>query len=275
MTMTTKIYFQNSVSGEPSYTAEDFSKFFGHFVSNGILYDKDDGAGFATSFASDSTKDSVKVSVQPGAVCTGGKMLVFTEAETLSVGTVGGQALVRYISVVYNTQQKTVALSATETEPTKSETCFPIAKITVYPKALSAYTDIIEDLRQSTGYVFGILETSTTYETILDTAYDNVNTLIQEYQALAQKVDETGSATILSIYSQTITPTDLTNGSVSLDLPETATAILWYDLYLNGRLYTGDKITVNTATKTVNFSKFPAGNDVIIIVFYEVGESNG
>ena len=273
--MTTKIYFQNSVSGEPSYTAEDFSKFFGHFVSNGILYDKDDGAGFATSFASDSTKDSVKVIVQPGAVCTGGKMLVFTEAETISLGAVGGQAIIRYISVVYDTTQKTVALSSTETEPTKSETCYPIAKITVYPKALSAYTDIIEDLRQSTGYVLGILEDTTTYETILDTAYNNVSTLISEYHDLAQKVDETGSATILSIYTQTITPSDLTDGAVSLALPETASTILGYELYLNGRTYSGDKITVNATTKTVNFSKFPAGNEVIIIVFYEVGESNG
>ena len=273
--MTAKIYFQNSVNGVPSYTAEDFSNFFGHFVSNGILYDKESGAGFATSFASDSTKDAVKVVVQPGTVCTGGKMLVFTEVKTISLGAVGGQAISRYISVVYDTAQKTVTLSATETEPTKSETTFPIAKITVYPKALSAYTDIIEDLRQSTGYVLGILEDTMTYETILDTAYDNVDTLISEYKALAQKVEETGSATILSIYNQTITPSDLTSGTVSLDLPETATAVLGYDLYLNGRIYTGNKITVNTTTKTVSFSKFPAGNEVIVVVFYEVGESNG
>lgn len=273
--MTTKIFFQNSVDGKPSYTAEDFSEFFGHFVSNGILYDKESGAGFATSFASESTKDSVKVIVQPGTVCTGGKMLVFTEAETISIGAVGGQALIRYISVVYDTTQKTVSLSATETVPAKSETCYPIAKITVYPKALSAYTDIIEDLRQSTGYVLGILEDTTTYETILDTAYNNVSTLISEYHDLAQKVDETGSATILSIYTQTITPSDLTDGAVSLALPETASTILGYELYLNGRTYSGDKITVNATTKTVNFSKFPAGNEAIIIVFYEVGESNG
>ena len=269
--MTRKIFFQNSVNGQPSYTAEDFSAFFGNFVSNGILFNRTTGAGLSVSFAPESTKDDIKVIVQPGAICSNGKIGVFTEAEIIDLGAVGGELLTVYVSVVYNIDQKEIGFDTSSTKPTNSDKVFPIAKIKVYPKSMSRYTDMVEDLRQETGYVDGILTDTRTHETILDTAYGNINTLISQYKDLAQQVEDTGTATSIALHSQTVGASDLVDGEVLLTIPPTAKSIIGYDIYLNGRLYTGNTISVDIAQKKAKFTKLTDGNSAIINVFYVVG----
>lgn len=264
--MSSKIYFQNAVDGTPSYTAEDFSSIFGAYLTNGIVCGQE-GAGFACTFSPTSTKEAVSVIVQPGAVCTDGKLCVFDEAETVSIGAVGGETLIRWISVVYNLTTKSVALETQTSEPTATASIFPLAKITVYPKSQSAKIDTIEDLRQTTGYVSGILSTAKTYGSILSTAYGNITTLTDAYEDLASQVAETGTVITVGMTAQTLTAEDFPSGTATITVPEGG-SILGYELYLNGRAYTGPSITVSTADGKVSCQKMTGQNNIIIVIFY-------
>ncbi len=252
--MAKTVYFQNAgADGYPVYDAKSFTGLMSHLVSDGIFITKADGAGLAVSFSAGYTKDDVRVMVKPGAVCASGAVCIIDTATELELGAVGGTELIKDIVIEFDSTDYTFALKAVDnatTEPLDTTVStvktFPLATVVVYPQSQSRNSDYILDVRPQTGYVDGILDTPKSYGTVLDTALSNYTTLNRSYQILAQQVEETGTAVTIGIHTQTVSYDDMSHNEggyfCTLTAPTDSAQILDTDIYLNGRLYTGQDI---------------------------------
>lgn len=279
--MAKTVYFQNAgADGYPVYDAKSFTGLMSHLVSDGIFITKADGAGLAVNFSTGYTKDDVRVMVKPGAVCASGAVCIIDTATELELGAVGGTELIKDIVIEFDSAEYTFALKAVDTATTEpldttvsTVKTFPLATVVVYPQSQSKNSDYILDLRPQTGYVDGILDTPKSYGTMLDTALSNYTTLKQSYQALAQQVEDTGTAVTMGIHTQAIAYDDLSHNDgwyfCTLTTPTNSAQILDTDLYLNGRLYTGQGIKVDRVQGMliVNLS-VSALDNIKIITFY-------
>lgn len=279
--MAKTVYFQNAgADGYPVYDAKSFTGLMSHLVSDGIFITKADGAGLAVNFSTGYTKDDVRVMVKPGAVCASGAVCIIDTATELELGAVGGTELIKDIVIEFDSAEYTFALKAVDnatTEPLDTTVStvktFPLATVVVYPQSQSKNSDYILDLRPQTGYVDGILDTPKSYGTMLDTALSNYTQLKQSYQALAQQVEDTGTAVTMGIHTQAIAYDDLSHNAggyfCTLTTPTNSAQILDTDLYLNGRLYTGQGIKVDRVQGMliVNLS-VSALDNIKIITFY-------
>lgn len=279
--MAKTVYFQNAgADGYPVYDAKSFTGLMSHLVSDGIFITKADGAGLAVSFSTGYTKDDVRVMVKPGAVCASGAVCIIDTATELELGAVGGTKLVKDVVMEFDSADYTFTLKAVDNgtyEPLDTTTTtvknFPLATVVVYPQSQSKNSDYILDLRPQTGYVDGILDTPKSYGTMLDTALSNYTQLNQSYQALAQQVEDTGTAVTMGIHTQAIAYDDLSHNAgwyfCTLTTPTDSAQILDTDIYLNGRLYTGQGIKVDRVQGMliVNLS-VSALDNIKIITFY-------
>lgn len=255
--MAKTVYFQNAgADGYPVYDAKSFTGLMSHLVSDGIFITKKDGAGLAVTFSTGYTKDDVKVMVKPGAVCASGAVCIIDTATELELGAVGGTELVKDIVIEFDSTDYSFTLKAVDngtTEPldtmVSTVKTFQLATVVVYPQSQSKNSDYILDLRTQTGYVDGLLDTTKSYGTVLDTALSNYTILNQSYQRLAQQVEDTGTAVTMGIHTQAIAYDDLSCGEggyfCTLTIPTDSAQILDTDVYLNGMLYTGQGIKVD------------------------------
>lgn len=273
-----KVYFLNSVNNEPSYTAEDFTNYFGHFLSDGIVIDHKTGAGFSCSFAPDSSPENVKVIVKPGTYIDSGRAFVFSEAETLSLGAIPNDSyLNKSINISYN--QETGELSyfiGDNVTYSGYHLTKTIALVKAWPKSSKISKNKIIDYRGNIGYVSNILKPTENYRTILDTIYNNVDSLIETIYDTVETATTTGVFYTTNIFHQKLTATDFTDNQAILSISDSK-QIYHADLYLNGRplsatgIFTFDKITKKITT-TRALSTYDT-LDVVIFYIKEVANN--
>lgn len=271
--MSNKVYFLNSVNNEPSYTAEDFTNYFGHFVSDGIVIDNKTGAGFACSFAPDSSPENVKVIVKPGTYIDSGRALVFSEAETLSLGPIPNDSyLQKSINISYSPTTK--ALSYFIDDNVWIEDGFPktIADVKVWPESSKVLKNKIVDYRDKIGYVSNILKPTEKYQTILSTAYDNVDNLLDTIYDNIETATATGVFYTTNIFHQKLTSADFTDNQAILSIADSK-QIYHADLYLNGRLGGSNAVfTFDRLTKKITTTRALSTNDTIDAVIFYIKE---
>ena len=269
-----KVYFLNSVNNEPSYTAEDFTHYFGHFLSDGIVIDHKTGAGFACSFAPDSSPENVKVIVKPGTYIDSGRAFVFSEAETLSLGAIPADSyLQKSINISYNQTTNELSYSIEDNDVWLGDGLpKTIAYVKAWPASSKVLKNKIVDYRDKIGYVSNILKPTEKYQTILSTAYDNVDHLLDTIYDNVETATTTGVFYTTNIFHQKLTSADFTDNQAILSIADSK-QIYHADLYLNGRLGGSNAVfTFDRLTKKITTTRALGTNDTIDAVIFYIKE---
>lgn len=271
--MSNKVYFVNSVNNEPSYTAEDFTNYFGHFLSDGIVIDHKTGAGFACSFAPDSSPEDVKVIVKPGTYIKSGRAFVFSEAETLSLGAIPNDSyLQKSINISYSSTTKELSYSIDDHVWTGDGFPKTIADVKAWPASSKALKNKIIDYRDNVGYISNILKPAENYKTILETAYNNVDNLLDTIYDNIETATATGVFYTTNIFHQKLTSADFTDNQAILSIADSK-QIYHADLYLNGRLGGSNAVfTFDRLTKKITTTRALSTNDTIDAVIFYIKE---
>lgn len=256
-----KIYFQNSINGAPSYTSDEFTDVLGMFLTDGVLIDGT--AGLACTFATTSTKESVKIAISAGKACIGGSILYLDAQETLTIGSATGETKA-YLVQVYKTSAGEMGIEAVDTDvpeaQTDTKTTTPLAVVVVNPKN-SATPDKVIDKRL---YVSNVLENLTT-DSVLAPLQADYDALAKDYTGLAGQIES--GAPVATLGMQTVTATACVT---SFTVPDgVIKSLITSEVYLNGRLYSGNLVTVNTTTCTITVSEtVTQPNTVKVVLFY-------
>ena len=256
-----KIYFQNSTNGSPSYTSAEFTDVLGGFLTDGVLIDGT--AGLSCHFASTSTKDNVKVAVSAGKACIGGSLLYLDALETLTIGPATGETKA-YLIQVYKTKDGDMGIEAVDTDipATQSDTkaTTPLAVAVVNPKN----SNVIDKVIDKRIYVSNVLESMTT-ESVLAPLQACYDTLATAYTDITSQIQS--GAPVATLGMQTVTATA---GATSFTVPDgVIKSMITSEVYLNGRLYTGNLVTVNTTECTIIVPEtVTAPNTVKVVLFY-------
>ncbi len=260
--MTKKVYFQNSTNGSPSYTAKEFTSVLGSFITDGVFV-VDGTAGLAVSFAPTSSKDAVSVSIAPGKACIDGQVLVVDAVEQLDIGPATGAVQKFKVQVYTDTSTGEMSIEAieedieAEAETTKKIT--PLALVTVNPKS-SKKIDSVKDERVFVENIMNHANLNTFIQPLID-GYEQVQA---GYEAIASGASGSG---VQTLGVQTIT--GLQAGTHTYTPPTgCALAFVEYEVFLNGRQYNGDLISVNTHTSTITISTEVAGENSATVVLY-------
>ncbi len=256
-----KIYFQNSINGAPSYTSTEFTDVLGTFLTDGVLIDGT--AGLACTFATTSTKESVKIAISAGKACIGGSILYLDALETLTIGPATGETKA-YLIQVYKTTDGEMGIEAVDTDipatqpDTKATT--PLAVAVVNPKN----SNMIDKIIDKRIYVSNVLESMTT-ESVLAPLQACYDTLATAYTGLAGQIQS--GAPVATLGMQTVTATA---GVTSFTVPDgVIKSLISAEVYLNGRMYSGPLVTVSTTACTVTVAEtVTAPNTVKVILFY-------